>query len=475
MLEQHSLSMEKPSQRFIQIQSFLEKAVQIVPLESIFLAIGYAHTKISLACAKAVYDSKASFHPSSMVLDGLKRASFRMSTGFSAHDYDSIAQLCFRKLQGIEFPDHVIIDVIPHRVASLSEVNVRINHIETLKNRKQPPYACVQVDIDFCNENKNDTNSNKTYAEYFSHLAKEAQKKFLQEGFIKTICGISIERLYPVVSSVRRQGHPSFQSPLDVLREAREKISIFIEEKMPKSGEETSQVVALQNEEMMSVVKGVQEHSLQICAGLLGSFMEQQIRIPLIKDEGKTTADKLSSCSSHVAIGCWALYSSTFNDLFLHLEENSIVVELADYLSDFVPGSDSILKQLKPFRRKGSQYSQKLLFLLTASRLPMSTVTCSSEYISYSLESQICKRFDFTKKESLSNIIQQWDKFFNKDALRFVQKSFRPIIGRWLKWATHIYDLRECLAKYTCVGVTGLVNSGKSQLVNKLFQIKVPI
>ena len=57
--------------------------------------------------------------------------------------------------------------------------------------------------------------------------------------------------------------------------------------------------------------------------------------------------------------------------------------------------------------------------------------------------------------------------------MSFVALSHRPLIARWLKWALMVHKLREELAKYTAVGVAGLVNSGKSILVNTVFGIKV--
>jgi len=69
--------------------------------------------------------------------------------------------------------------------------------------------------------------------------------------------------------------------------------------------------------------------------------------------------------------------------------------------------------------------------------------------------------------------VKQWDEIFKGDALSLVAKSHRSLVARWIKWAVLVHDLRESLAKYTCVGVTGLVNSGKSYLVSKLFGIEV--
>ena len=78
-----------------------------------------------------------------------------------------------------------------------------------------------------------------------------------------------------------------------------------------------------------------------------------------------------------------------------------------------------------------------------------------------------------TRATPTETIVSNWDKLFKQTAIFSVTKSFRPLIARWIRWSLMIHNLRHELAKLTAVGVVGLVNSGKSQLVNKLFQIKV--
>ena len=51
-----------------------------------------------------------------------------------------------------------------------------------------------------------------------------------------------------------------------------------------------------------------------VCASLLGAFMEQQIRIPLINDSLKETAAVLSDAAP-VTVGVWALFSQNLRCL----------------------------------------------------------------------------------------------------------------------------------------------------------------
>ena len=115
-------------------------------------------------------------------------------------------------------------------------------------------------------------------------------------------------------------------------------------------------------------------------------------------------------------------------------------------------------------------YAGKLQFLLQGMQ---QIVTASSQYISYSLERQLYSSKKVDRNETLKHLITQWDKIFKNDALSLIGESHRPLVARWLKWTILIHDLRETLAQYTCIGVTGLVNSGKSLLVQKVFKIEV--
>jgi len=103
-------------------------------------------------------------------------------------------------------------------------------------------------------------------------------------------------------------------------------------------------------------------------------------------------------------------------------------------------------------------------------------VSYNSHYISYSLEHQLielCKKLNIGRSTPLDTLIKDWDSIFKDDVLTLVVPSYRLLIAHWLKWALMVHHLREELAKYTLIGVIGLVNSGKSLLVSSLFGIQV--
>jgi len=85
MLECHSQHEVQftTSKRFREVARFLEEAVQVVPLESIFFAIAYSDddSNTALECAKALKKSRLQIPPSEMMVIGSQKAACRMRTG----------------------------------------------------------------------------------------------------------------------------------------------------------------------------------------------------------------------------------------------------------------------------------------------------------------------------------------------------------------------------------------------------------
>ena len=216
------------------------------------------------------------------------------------------------------------------------------------------------------------------------------------------------------------------------------------------------------NRRMLNLIDKIYNEDVAVCASLLGAFMEQQIRIPLINDSLKETAEVLSDAAP-VAVGVWALFSQnlrSLQEMLFASNHSALVIEIKEYI-------ESVSEQTSDYENK--MYAGKLQFLLQGIK---ETVTASSQYISYSLEHHLFKNIKFDKNLSLKQLITQWDKLFENDALSLIGRSHRSLVARWLKWTLLIHNLREALAEYTCIGVTGLVNSGKSLLVKELFKIE---
>jgi hypothetical protein len=513
LLEQYSPrashDQEAPSQRMAAVIHFLEEAVKVVPIESILFAISHSDYDTGVKCAEALLACRQQLPRSAMMTTGALTAVARMRTGLHGSDIDKYTDQAMKKLTAhsgstaglytveaessnklrfgfipaLEYVTHLKCPV-PMQVHSYAEAAARRN-VPRQGSSRQPRSAPIarmadlnlEIVVPFLSPQTHNTHVDLEPDP--SRLTNPCIADRLDESLLKTtkgalvtnrfICDHSIEHLYPVSTHRRHTLYAvTLQSPLEVLRSAREKIASFLKDSQ-EDMDSSAQSTQSSNEQMLALVREIKEDNLRICAALLGAFMEQQIRIPLIKSEDLDTANLLSEKSSPVAMGVWALFSVSYEELVAKLtllKGNPLFVEIAGYISG-VLSSD-----FKKPSRKTSNYNGKLQFLLQGIK-KKKTVSCSGQYISYSLEHQLCQNLKFEKSTSVKTLIRDWDKIFKEDALSLVARSHRPLIARWLKWAVLIHDLREALAKYTCIGVIGLVNSGKSQLVSKLFGVEV--
>ncbi len=220
---------------------------------------------------------------------------------------------------------------------------------------------------------------------------------------------------------------------------------------------------------MLNTVNDIRQKELAICTSLLARFMEQhEIAIPLMKSEKDHS--KVLQLSARASVGVWALSSLDFEHIQPILKQcrgEQLLVKIEDYIKGIVEA-----KAMSP-TPDDTQYAAKLQFIVQGAK---KTVTCNSQYISYSLERQLadlCSERKITEEISLEKLLSLWEQLFEKNILSLVAKSHRPLIARWLKWALMVHNLCEELAKYTAVGVVGLVNSGKSRLITTLFGIQV--
>ena len=219
-------------------------------------------------------------------------------------------------------------------------------------------------------------------------------------------------------------------------------------------------------------VKDIQEGVVKICAALLAALMEQQIQIPLLSSHISTAA-ALSTISS-VVMGAWTFVSMGLAEISKVLsssEGQSFKIEIEDYINTVY--YSTTLNRNKS--REERSYANKLGSLIGEIK-EGPTVTCSEEYISYSLECQLkklSKQLNLNESTQVSHLVSSWNAVFKKNALSLVAKTHQPLIARWLKWSLLTHNLRETLASYLCVAVIGISNSGKSLLVNSLFKTKV--
>ena len=267
------------------------------------------------------------------------------------------------------------------------------------------------------------------------------------------ICDLGLDTLYSIASKSK-----GFQSPLDVLRVGGENL-VNLKEKSLIHSETNTVNTQNSNAKMLDVVNKIRTTDLSLCISSIVNFItRQQFDIPLIiEGSNHVSGDNLCINTSAIAGRVHDVWSMIYQS-----STNQILVRVTANIGNKDNDQDEI------------NYAEKLHFLVQC--LSENVTAYSKKFKSYSLERQlfsICQSLQITDSVSLSDLVNEWEQKFRSKTLSLVAKPYRPLIARWLKWALMVHNLREELAKYTAVGVVGLVNSGKSTLVRSLFQIEV--
>ena len=482
-----SVSAGRPTKRFNYILEFLQKASRIVPMESIVFAIASCENlETACKCAQAFLSTA---HTSSIPISRL------MAVGCS----DAMHTLII--LRAVQTRSLTLSDVSRYRyalsvsryryalsvsryryapiTASLSEhreeLNFRFPEIFQTKivqrKRKKlsasalPQTSALTLDLDESSKvSLLQEFDQENIIRHFSRFSSMIEDVHVTQHNYDLICGRNIGETYPISKAVSPNTVTGALTPLpQILQKARQELAAY-----SKSYRDTQLgSIATENCDMLKRVNNIVDNDLKPCLTMLGGFMEQQIRVPLVNNP-LDTAKALRTVDNSGAVGVWALFALTKKDIANILsskKHQALVIQIAK----FVEGNTE--KQQE--NEQATSYNAKLQFLLQGMN---KTITCSSDYISYSLEREllhICKERNITVSSDVNFIVDNWDTKFKATALVLVPKLYRPLLARWLIWALHIHQLRQGLASYTTVGVIGLVNSGKSTLVNKVFKIEV--
>ncbi len=459
LLEKHPYTGPQPqSHKVTVIKAFLDKVVNVVPLESIGYAIAHGNDHVALQCVNVV-DALFDDLPSSYLMDdGFDKATSRVGSGMP-----------------FEIANELICPIIDS--IDIKNGNYSVTHAFNKEDRT------LTITVDSSEKTLTHTYSldelEKKYKVVpnigllqltnFKNLGSLQSKLFHKQrsGIVSSvICGLNISSLYGASKT-------KLKSPIETLRLGKEKLASPSSDKLASSVSSSvtsdMNLECLDNSLMLKTVNDIRQEELAICTSLLAGFMEQhEIDIPLMKSEKDHS--KAFELSARASVGVWALSSLDFEHIQPILKQcrgEQLLVKIEDYIKGIVEA-----KAMSP-SPNDTQYAAKLQFIVQGAE---KTVTCNSQYISYSLERQLadlCSERRITEEISLEKLLSLWEQLFEKNILSLVAKSHRPLIARWLKWALMVHNLREELAKYTAVGVVGLVNSGKSRLITTLFGIQV--
>ena len=451
------------------IRRFLEDVVHVVPLESIVYAIAYGKPdEIAIQCAKALMSAELHFPLSHLMVTGYFAAGSRLQSGVSPDVIHDIKSKAEKRIPGFR----------PYWYWA----NRDSKQLTLTFGNEEQPITVASLNWEKLKEEYSEVPSQHVVPEEVMRhmqqleieLASKERVAMKQGDPINVICGLTIAQLYPITTDPTQES--ALKSPLVILRSGKRKLDSLAREiqgvpakRFPGPATKEKSPPSLRNNLMLKSVNEIRQGDLAICTSLLGGFMEQQeIDIPLVKSWQDRS--KALSLSGRASVGVWALSSldySAIQPILARCHGNQLLVKIENYVKAIF-NQKAMVSEVND-----NQYAAKLQFIVQGVR---KTVTCNTQYISYSLERQLSELCEDRKIDThfpLDRLVGQWGKLFEENILSLVALSHRPLIARWLKWAIMVHHLREELAKYTAVGVIGLVNSGKSRLVNSLFGIKV--
>ena len=468
----HSTS-EGFSHRFDTLRTFLIEIVRVVPIESLVHAVAVAkEIPIALQCCRQIMTSNSAFPRSLTMMQSLNYAIEQL---ISDGEHNERRQ---------ETKPGTLKETkywLSHQHPSHSTASLRA-YRQSRKYLKKAGYSPMMNNIYMGNVCTSITYTPLINDSRLENNPYAAQIIFLHHlyciNFIhvpsafKAVCDINLEDVYPVVLDDAKEH--SLKSPLQILISGRKEMQwllkassqIIIDTHL--SPREPLKLSQLYNSKMLEKVNEIRKNTLAVCTLLLGAFMEEQIRVPLMKTSFDT-ARAIEIATSTAALGVWALFSLSFGDvkaIISSIPSRSFVVEVTEYIKGIFKQDTSTADE---------NYAGKLQFIIQGMS-DHETVSCNSHYVSYSLERrliELCAKLKIDESTPLESLVHNWDHIFKDNVMSFVVPSHRSLIARWLKWALMIHHLREELARYTAVGVVGLVNSGKSLLVSTLFDIKV--
>ena len=454
LLEQHPYTPLTPlSQRFEGLHNFFEQVVKIVPVESLLYAISHCSSyELSMQICKALRVTNFTCPLSVERTIAVDQAIHFLVNKGEREGYDTTLQSVLTK----QYYKHVRLNREQRRRRD-KEIRQHWPQSYKISNAYRQKKCLTAIKA-----------NDEEFAANISYLSDLGVRAHGYRSFTQQLCGLTIDHAYSSLTTSALINHP-----LQTLKEGRQKLLHLAKytnkdslQNLTYSDESKKKLSELYNSKMLEVVNTIRNSDLKVCTLLLGAFMEEKMFVPLVKSS-LDTAKAIHLVASAAAVGVWALFSVGFGDvryLLDNISSGSILVDVADYIK-------GIFKQETVTADK--TYAGKLQFMVQGMK---ETVSCNSHYVSYSLECQLielCDKLKINEATPLSTLIGNWDTIFKDNVLSFIVPHYQPLVACWLKWALMIHQLREELARYTTVGVVGLVNSGKSLLVSTLFKIKV--
>lgn len=451
MLEKHPFSDFKPySNRFEVLHRFLEDIGRVVPIESIPLfpyTIASVDSELVATCCQALIQSKIQLPLSICMCTGMMRAISRLlndetisiseSGLYQAelrtflHEVNEIAN------EGQKVHTDILLTNI---IGNLKRIGQHVELDNNQEKSKTGLKKAYRQEVKAANRvKKSSATSGKQTVPYFfrtgalqmtgtqqidmvnvrihyyrfiqsvkATISRDHPRFSLISNLLEiappfdfspadVVCGLTIDLLYPITSSTS-----TFHSPLQIIRVGRQLLSQLADESLVQTHKTTESLSQLYNNKMLQIINNIRQHDLKLCTSLLGSFMEEQMQVPM-KGSSFSTAEAIVSVVSAAAVGIWALFNLSYHDVnkILGIIPNrQLLVQVKEYIKGIFSEHTITLDK---------EYAGKLQFMVQGLD---KTVSCNSHYISYSLERQLvilCDKLNISASTPTEKIVEKWN------------------------------------------------------------------
>lgn len=457
LLEQQPADSRQLSKRFNTIMVFFKEIIQNVPIESALSCIALTNTREIIDTLSSVLKDSQLKPPFSLGLFINAALAISRLQGEPLHQTKNEQSLHLEDL-------FYVYAVAARRRAATS------HHWESLVKQSEP---LVNVEAKYMRnflkwfpESISVTTQHRDLALSLRQMVQDAINS--STGRIIAISGVSINTFFED-SEVQQ----SIKSPSSLLRDGREQLKKFQTEMREElrqrsrgikecSPSEESSTKAY-NSRLLDYVNKLRSEDLHICNRLIFSFMEERVRIPI---------------GDHKPVSYWKLLKLGLGIFRTKLSMKGIIQYVSVSKHVMSIADETTLEMASEGDSPEEMYAGKLKFLVSAGQGSEESSLTNPEYPIFSLERQLFQQWNDRKLNNqlaLNQICTSWDEQFKTVPLGSVSPSHRSLIQFWLKFSLRIHKLREELSSHTSVGIVGLVNSGKSTLVQQLFRIKVTL
>ena len=347
LLEQLPYNTSSFSRRFEIIRSFLMKVVSVVPIESLVYAIAVADDfEIALQCCRQLMSLN--------IIIGLPPSSVLCSSSYFAltqllSDMDNDTAISGAKRTLISSCASSSISITESKKQG-KKLHAKETLVISRQKRRREKYCFNQTsfvhksiqgyvyDGDYVRQKFSNSRCGPEF-KFLNSLMHQMHQMNQMKQVEAIICGINLDAAYPLNVSDLKSSSP-LHSPLQILQDGRKKMKWLVQSstKIDCSQSELSQnskkLTELYNSKMLAIVNSIRNNEVEVCSLLLGAFMEEQIRVPLMKTTFDT-ARAIELATSAAAVGVWALFSLTKGDvqaIISAIPSRSLLVEVKDYI-----------------------------------------------------------------------------------------------------------------------------------------------